>query len=71
MTCDVETSLEASKGTFANGFRVVPDGAEFFLDFLHHQPASQETSLVARIRVPPHLLSAVRDRIANSMLEVV
>jgi hypothetical protein len=57
-------------GSFANAFRVVDEvGPDCFLDFLVYSAAEREATVVARIRVRRDFLGAIRERLAEAMLE--
>lgn len=69
---DVEVLVpqERRHGPFANAFRLLPDGAEFLLDFLTYSEQESSAVLVARVRVCKGLLVAMKDRLARSLVEI-
>lgn len=68
---DVDMPVDLRLGAFANAFRVIHDsGNEFFLDFIHYSESENLAQVVARLRVQEGFLSAVRDRLTNTLDEV-
>jgi len=63
--CDIEVPDGAKRGEFANAFRILPDGAEFLLDFLVYSEQEDSAIVVARLRVNPGLLGAIQDQLGG------
>jgi len=70
VNCDVDVPMEHRHGLFANSFRVLPDGAEFLLDFLVYSNLEKSAVLVSRIRIHGGLLNAIRNRLSATLTEV-
>ena len=69
---DVWVPPQLQMGEFANAFRLLHDsGNEWFLDFLVHSPTEGKATVVARVRVQEAFLSSIRDRLDNTLQEVV
>jgi len=69
---EVRVPAEHQVGMFANAFRLLHDsGNEWFLDFLVHSPTEGAATVVARIRVQEAFLPSIRDRLTNTLKEVV
>ena len=67
--CPVSTPPEKEMGEFANAFRVLKDvGSEWFLDFLIYSGREKSATVVARVRVQEGMLTAIRDRLEDSLL---
>jgi hypothetical protein len=71
INCEVVIPKSRRHGIYANAFRVLPDGAEYLLDFLVYSQQESSALVVTRLRVTPAVLSAIRDRLSSSMTEVL
>lgn len=54
-------------GAYANAFRVLPDGGDLLLDFCLYSAQSGSAKLISRVRVKPTFLSAIRERLEETM----
>jgi hypothetical protein len=68
--CAVSVPEHLRIGEYANAFRVVPDGNQFFLDFVKYSPAEHTGEVVTRVRVKPDVIEMVRDRLNQTLLEI-
>lgn len=57
-------------GVFANAFRVSLDAGDLFLDFVNYSEQEQVAQVVARVRVHPPFLLAMRARIDQTIQEL-
>lgn len=63
---------ELQVGVFANAFRMLHDsGNEWFLDFLAHSETEGKATVVARVRVQEAFLPSIRERLNQTLKEVV
>lgn len=68
--CEVVVPQGLRLGVFANAVRIVPDGADFFLDFILYSANEQSSEIVSRVRVNGLFLEDVRDRLDSALLEL-
>ena len=67
--CEIVIPKHRRHGTYANAFRVLPDGGEFLLDFLIYTQQENSAVVVSRVRLSPNVLAAVKDRLSTFMSE--
>lgn len=71
MRCPINIPSGVLGGVFANAFRIVRDNKdEYLLDFLSHDPATNQARVVARVRVRGDVMEAIRDRLKTTMGKV-
>ena len=70
--CPVMMPDQMRLGPFANAFRIIHDcGNEFFLDFIYYLGSENIAQVVSRVRVQGAFMSAVRDRLTETLTEIV
>ena len=52
-------------GAFANSFRVLRDGGDFFFDFVKYSPGEHKAEVVARVRLSLDLVRVVVEKLAK------
>jgi hypothetical protein len=70
VTCAISVQPHVEVGSFANAFRIVPDGSEYILDFLVYSKEAQQALVVARVRVAEVFLAAILLRLSQSLTEI-
>ena len=69
--CPVHVPIEKEEGDFVNAFRVVSTGEEdWYLDFVEYSSETGAGKVVSRLRVHEEFLSAMKDRLEGTILEI-